>query len=205
MKLLFADESGNLGVKFSRYFVITILIVPSYTEYKKLEKSVVKFRKHKFKKELKEENELKAHKSSMKLKVEMINKLNKLNIKSLSIYIDKKDPKFKKMYNEKHNNEIYTCIMKELIKYIKIETPFILRLDHYILRKFKDFFEITITKEIEDYENTSKIYHVPSEKYVGIQFADLIAWIVLKSLEDKNRFYIDKLNKKHNIIEYKIK
>lgn len=35
--------------------------------------------------------------------------------------------------------------------------------------------------------------------------ADLIAWCVLKSLEDENNFYIEKLNKKHQIIEYRIK
>ena len=53
----------------------------------------------------------------------MINILNKLNIKSLSIYVDKKSPKFKKLYNEKHNNEIYIEIMKELIKNLSIENP----------------------------------------------------------------------------------
>ncbi|MCL2114985.1 MAG: DUF3800 domain-containing protein [Methanobrevibacter sp.] len=88
--LLFCDESGDLGIKPSKYFVISILIVPNQKEYKKLEKSMVKLRKTKFKKELKNKKELKANKYFKKLKTEMINILNNLEIKSLSIYVDKR-------------------------------------------------------------------------------------------------------------------
>ena len=203
--LLFVDESGNLGIKSSRYFVITILIVTSYNELRKLEKSVYKYRKNKFKKELKEKKEIKAHKSSKKLKIDMINVLNDLDLYSLSIFIDKKNPKFRKTKNKKHNNEIYIEMIDKLIKNIPIQKPIILRIDNYILRKFRNYFENTINNRIEDYKNSSEIYHVGSEKYIGIQFADLIAWIMLKSLENKNRFFVDKLSNKHKIIEFKIK
>jgi len=53
---------------------------------------------------------------------------------------------------------------------------------------------------------SSEIDPVASEKHIGVQFADLIAWCTLKYLESNNNYYIKKLNKNmHELIEYKLK
>jgi len=95
--LLFEDESGDLGYGDSKYFVITILIVNSNKEYRKLEKLVLKMRKNKFKKELKNQKEIKSYTSPEEIKLHMIDIINNLDLKSMSIFINKNTVKYKKI------------------------------------------------------------------------------------------------------------
>jgi len=60
--MLFLDESGDLGLNGTNYFVISILEIEK-TEYKKLENILKRLQKYKFKKQLKKENEIKGSKT----------------------------------------------------------------------------------------------------------------------------------------------
>jgi hypothetical protein len=75
LKYLYIDESGDLGLKGSKYFMIVALFV---NDYKPLDRIIKNMRRNKFKKELSKANEIKGNKSSFEVKVHMLNKLNQV-------------------------------------------------------------------------------------------------------------------------------
>jgi len=76
----------------------------------------------------------------------MINLVNSHDLKSMSIFINKNNYNYKKLLNDKHINEIYIDILKELIKELNLHQPSILRLDSYLLRKYRFYFKKPSTK-----------------------------------------------------------
>jgi len=74
MAFLYLDESGDLELNGSNYFIISILIVNTEKDGIKLKKIFKKIRKYKFKKELKIHKEIKSNKSPEKLKKYLIKK-----------------------------------------------------------------------------------------------------------------------------------
>ncbi|BDZ71952.1 DUF3800 domain-containing protein [Methanobacterium petrolearium] len=64
MNYLYIDESGDLGLRGSKYLLIVALLVD---DFRPLDKIIKNMRRNKFKKELSKANEVKANKSSLKL------------------------------------------------------------------------------------------------------------------------------------------
>jgi len=93
--VLYQDESGDLGLNGSDYFIVSILIVNTEKDGVKLKKIFKKIRKHKFKKELRVHKEIKSNKSSEMLKKYLLRNLASLNIKSCSLVLDKRKPKIR--------------------------------------------------------------------------------------------------------------
>ena len=88
MQYVFIDESGDLGLKGSKYLVLAALIVE---DSRKLEKLIKNMRRNKFKKELKKAAEIKANKSSEEVRSYMLEKLNLVgNAKVLYVVLEKK-------------------------------------------------------------------------------------------------------------------
>jgi len=58
---MYIDESGDLGLKGSKYLVLSALMIDNPKELKRIVKNM---RRNKFKKELKKAIEIKANKSS---------------------------------------------------------------------------------------------------------------------------------------------
>ncbi|KZX11429.1 DUF3800 domain-containing protein [Methanobrevibacter filiformis] len=64
MKYLFIDESGDLGIKGSKYIVISAILVENTNELNRIIKNM---RRNKFKKELKNINEIKGYACSSEI------------------------------------------------------------------------------------------------------------------------------------------
>ena len=114
--ILYQDESGDLGLKGSEYFIISMLIINSEEKGLKLKKIFKKMRKYKFKKELKIHKEIKSNKSSRELKIILLKKLVELNIKSYSIVLNKKKYENIMILKNKSNIEIYLKLMIKLLR-----------------------------------------------------------------------------------------
>ena len=77
-KILFLDESGNLGLKGLNYFVVCVLLVDEkeYTVLKKILKKIKKRNKY-----LKKLDELKANKMKNKIKIDILRKTSIIDYK----------------------------------------------------------------------------------------------------------------------------
>ena len=197
--MLYLDESGDLGLNGSEYFIISILIINNEIDNKKLKKIFKKMRKYKFKKELKVHKEIKSNKSSEKLKKFLLGKLVELDIESYSIVFDKKKHTNKIILKNNKKMDIYLYIMKKLLDKIKIDGYFYLVVDRFLSRKNEKNFN---KKFYESQKYNCKIYHSNSEKWIGIQTADIIAGACLKKFRDGDTSYIKILGNKHSIFKY---
>lgn len=197
----FCDESGDLGINGSKYFVITVLEVKSQKDYKKVENIISRSRKNKFKNELRYHDEIKAYKSSKKLKFHLLNKLNNTNVKFHSIIMDKENYKNSLILKSKKPFKLYQRMILELLFRINVENRFTLTIDKFLFkRKIKSFNE-NIINNLNTSNDNIKVYHNHSQKIKGLQIADLVAWSTFQYFEKGNPEYIKKLNN-HQVFEY---
>lgn len=210
--ILFLDESGDMGIKGSDFFIITIFSI-NYKYIRKLDFIDKRTRRNKFKKELKGKKEIKGYYSSDKLIYHLIDQLKDLEYISYSIVMDKKDPKNKDLLKNSNKHLIYINMVKELLKNINISKDFDLRVDRFVPKNLIKTFNREIIEIFNNFakcsNNTSKnnlninINHSPSEKWLGIQIADLIGWCCFQKFEKNNHELVEKLGKSHFIFKYK--
>lgn len=86
--ILFLDESGDMGIKGSDFFIITILAIKS-NNLRKLTHIDNRVRRNKFKKELKRKKEIKGSTSSEDLIFYLIKRLNEMDYTAYSIVMNK--------------------------------------------------------------------------------------------------------------------
>ncbi|MGL6299047.1 MAG: DUF3800 domain-containing protein [Methanobacteriaceae archaeon] len=183
------DESGDLGSKGSKYFVMTILKIESLEDCKKLKNIIKKMRRHKFKKKMKSLTEVKAYLTTNAMKYFMLKKLQSVNIESYSIVLNKENYHVKRLLGEKNINESYITIVGMLIKKMNIKNSAVIRLDNFVLDKYKNHLKKSINGALLENWHKTKVYHSNSEKWEGIQFADLIAWSIFVNFENKNETF----------------
>lgn len=197
--VLYLDESGDLGLNGSDYFIVSILILNTEKDDVKLKKTFKRIRKHKFRRELRIQKEIKSNKSSEILKKYLLRKLVELNIKSYSLVLDKRKHENKNILKNNKNMWIYLKIIIKLLNEINIEGSFDLIVDRFLSRNNEKNFN---KKFHENQESNCEIYHRNSEKWIGIQTADIIAGACLKKFRDGDVSYIEILGDKHHIIKY---
>ena len=95
MSYIFIDESGDLGDKGSKYFVLAAIKVE---DEKVLEKLIKKTRKN-YKKDIGQSNEIKGSKTPPKVKKYILKKLNRHDYKVFILIFDKKN-KYKFDFNQ---------------------------------------------------------------------------------------------------------
>jgi len=200
--IIFGDESGDLGIKGSNYFILSLIIFSNKNEYKKLKYLLKKVRRHKFHKILKTQREIKGYKSSDELVFYLLKKSNEINYKIYTIVFNKKKHS-NKVFLENHNQyHIYSQLIFTLLNNINLKTDFILTLDRFISPINDENFKKAMIKELEKTVRNSKIHHSNSEKWKGIQFADLIAWSSFQKFERNKTKYLEKLKNKHEIFHF---
>ncbi|KZX14387.1 hypothetical protein MBCUR_05060 [Methanobrevibacter curvatus] len=74
-------------------------------------------------------------------------------------------------------------------------------LDRFLLKKYQKFLKEIILKKNLFIENNLKIKHEESFKYLGLQFADLIAGSLFQSLQNNNSHFIDIIKDKISIFD----
>ncbi|MDR0913416.1 MAG: DUF3800 domain-containing protein [Methanobrevibacter sp.] len=192
---LYIDESGDLGLNGSKYFILSLVILEKKDEIN-LKKIIKSMRKNKFKKELKIHKEIKSNKTSEKLKKYLLNEIGKLELKTYSIILEKR--KNKQLITNNKYHEIYLKLILKLLNHLNLNKSFNLKIDRCINRNYQDIFNTTL---IKSKDNILNITHSNSEKFIGIQIADIISGAVLKKVRDKDNSYIKIIEKNHEIIE----
>jgi len=202
MDYLFIDESGDIGFKGSNYLILAALLIENdkRNKSKKILKSldiiIKNMRVGKFKKQLKNENELKGSVISPKIITHSIDKLNEKK-NQVSIYITILN---KKNINYEDNVLLYDYAVSKIAKNLKPKSNLEICID-----KSKS------KKQIKNFNNTFKenfssnykinINHEDSTKKSGLQFADIIAWSYFQKYEKNNSYYTDLIKISSYIIE----
>ncbi len=202
---MFIDESGDLGSQ-SDYFVLAGLTVKDPLP---LDRIIKNMRRNKFKKQLKDAQEIKANSSSPELIKYMLTQLNTVPDARVSYIILEKERCYSSyLLNDKH--KLYNFVAGKLAEHIILEDADLsVRTDKskgkQILRDdFNNYFE----KKINDKSTLRKIemYHSYSHAWTGLQFADVLAWSKFQKVEHKNREFMDvlKIEKEvHSVWYYK--
>ncbi len=189
---VFIDESGDLGMKGSKFLILAALIV---NDYAFLNRAIKNMRRNKFPKELKYAAEIKANSSSPQIIKYMLFKLNQgQKAKIFFVVLEKK--KITSEYLKNNKDKLYNYVAGKLAKNIEFSDQIIeIRVDkskgkHVLQYDFNNYFLSNIkTKNI-----TPKIFHSNSHSWPGLQFADVLAWACYQKFEYQNPEYLDILN-----------
>lgn len=193
---MYIDESGDLGFSKNscRYFIISALIIDNPDEPERLIKNI---RRNKFRKELKNVNELKANNSSNELRNYVLNKINEFSGAKIShIILDKKE--VKSIYLKENKDKLYNFVAGKLAKNILMsDTDLEIIIDKskgklFLINDFDKYFK----QKLFEKNNGLKcnIKHSYSHNFAGIQMADFIAWSVFRKYEYKDSSFNNNLS-----------
>jgi len=190
LKYLYIDESGDLGLRGSKYMIIAALLVDSPVQ---LDRIIKYMRRYKFKKQLRKAQEIKANKTSDPIRRYMLSKLNEVkSAKVFYIVLEKK--KLCSQYLMNHKHRLYNYVAGKLAEHIILHDVDVeVRIDKskgkQLLREdFNQYFTSQLQKESTIRKVT--IYHSYSHSWSGLQFADLLAWACFQRFEHANSEYV---------------
>lgn len=204
MRYSFIDESGDLGLKGSRYFIISAV---STDNPDKLRRIIKRVRQRKLKKQLREVNEIKGNNSTPEIRKYVLSQLTKQDCELFAIAIDKN-----KIINKHYETqpELYHFLCRLLLDRLPIGndgTYYIIidqkdtnklikrNFEHYVLMKFKG--------------RKIKFSQLQSFADNGLLVVDFVAWAVNRkwNANDDSYFNIiyEKIVNKNNIELWKNK
>ena len=200
----YIDETGDLGEKGSKYFIITAIWVDDIAHLDRLVKNI---RRNKFKKELKGAEEIKANKSSKEVIEWVLRKFNEIeSTHAQSIILDKK--KVYSEYLKRNPDKLYNFVCSHLSNISIDSKKLVMRIDkskgkqsliedfnNYMEKKFK---ETRWAREIE-------IYHSWSQSWSGLQIADIVSWAVFHKFEYGDDYFFRIIEKKTNVVHLFLK
>ncbi|MDD3159880.1 MAG: DUF3800 domain-containing protein [Candidatus ainarchaeum sp.] len=201
MTKIYIDESGDLGLKGSKYFILTALIIDNDYLINRIIKNM---RRNKFKKQLSKAVELKASNSSTEIINYLLIKLNEINFNSILIIILKEKNYSNYLINNHH--KLYNYLTGKLALNLNVKN--INELEIYVdkskrknsLRKDFDEYFIRNLKSTGFNEKIT-ISHSYSHKFDGLQIVDFIAYACFQKFEHNNNNYIDNIKSKVELIQ----
>ncbi|MEA4957927.1 hypothetical protein SDC9_37516 [bioreactor metagenome] len=198
MKFIYIDESGGLKGNFD-YFNISLLIFNNEKDLKKLKNSIKRFRRGKYKKQLRNVKEIKAYNNDKKLIRDLLKTLNKIEFEAYSLFYDNK-----KDYLKNHTvNGIYQLMILELLNIVNSRNTNInIYIDKFLPKVLEKQFIIDMEKNLNLNNNYSNVSCIASENNIGIQFADLVSWSTFQYLERNNKIFLQIIENKHEIMEF---
>lgn len=196
MKFAYIDESGVINGD-SDYFNISILVINNEKDLRILKNTVKKFRRGKYKKQLKNVKEIKAYQSDEKLIKDLLKALNRIEFKTYSLFYDNKKNNLKN-----HTvNEIYRYLVLELLKLAKLDNIHLnLFIDKFLPKRFEEVFINDIMKFLKN--KNSNVSCENSENSIGIQFVDLVSWSTFQYLERDNKICMRIIENKCILTEF---
>ena len=190
-KYMYMDESGDCGERGSNYLVLSAIIVDNP---KPLDRIIKNVRRHKFHKELKKAQEIKANKSSKELIKYLLLKLNEIeNIKLFYIVLEKK--KIKSTYLKNDSHKLYNYVAGKLAQNLVLnELDVEIRIDkskgkQLLIDDFDHYFLMKLNEKSSVRKVT--VYHSYSHSWSGLQIADLLSWSCFQKFEYNNSEFID--------------
>jgi len=189
------DESGDLGIHGTPYFVIVLIVVD---DPKVLKRIVKKTRQKKLKKHIRHMSELKANKCDRTTREFLLRKVSKADCDIFAVVVEKA----KIMpYLFEVKDRLYNFFCKILLNEIDVNSTslrIIIDKKHTntLLRKnFNGYIqrELSIRKHL-----SVEITHADSRSYTEIQVVDFVAWAIARKFNHGDDKY-------YRIIEDKIK
>lgn len=198
MLYMFIDESGDLGSQ-SKHLIFSALLVKDPLE---LDRIVKKMRGGKFKKELKNANEIKGNKSSPELVKYMLKQLNAVSSAKVFFIVLEKEKCYSPYLNG-HKHKLYNYAAGWMAKNINLnESHVVVRIDKSKSNKrLRDDFDQYFESNLKDNCSIGKIeiHHSYSHAWNGLQFADILAWAAFQKIENGNNEFLCELDVEHHI------
>jgi len=197
-KILFLDESGDLGLNGSNYFLVSVILLDR-KDYEKLKKILKKI-KNKFK-NLHKSDELKANKMTNRVKLEILRKTSNINYKIYSIVFNKNNVNNKLFLKKNKVNNVYIEIVSELFRKNTFEICQTFEFDKFVPSNHELLFQEKILHILGN-ESKNSLKFLYSQQSKGIQFVDLIAWTLFQNFEYKNKKFLELIENKYDILFY---
>lgn len=199
MKLIFLDESGELGFKSSssKYFIITLLSCDEGEIYS-LRRIMKKVRAKIIKKKLKRYPEIKGNNSTDKIREEVLRRFVQTNSEIFVIILEKS-----KVYEylKDKKNKLYNYISNLILNECSLDNDKVcLIVDRSKAnRSLREDFDNYIRKNLTQKNQSCKliIKHENSQKEGCLQVLDFVSWSIFRNYEYKDSYFM-------NIIKDKI-
>ena len=197
-RYVFIDESGDLGLGGSKYFVITAIWTDKPEQFDRIIKNA---RRNKFKKELRKAHEIKANSSSRELKIWILERFSSLeSTHGQSVILEKS--KLYSKYLKDNKDKLYNFVAGNLAN-IGIDTKnLIIRIDRSKGKQnLIEDFNLYMEKKFKEAKWNRKInvYHSWSHGWSGLQIADIVSWAVFRKYECNDDYFFKIVEKKLNI------
>ena len=199
---IYIDESGDLGVRGSRWLILCALLVD---DFRPLDRIIKRMRRHKFSKALKGVTEIKAHSSSAELITHMLIKLADVRgARAVFLAFDKKN--LFSEYLRTHKHKLYDHVAGKLAQQLLLD-DFTVEI-HIDKSKGKQFlqqdFNRCFLKNLHPSSKLQKValHHSHSHSWSGLQFADVLAWSCFQKLECNRPRYFDLIRINKELILY---
>ncbi len=195
---IYIDESGDLGLRGSRYFIIVAVIC---NDPKELGRIIKKLRQRKLKKHIKNLPEIKANNSRREIREYVLRKFRNLDVSTYALIVDKSKI-LPRLYDVK--NRLYNYFAGILIDDLEHEKEVSIVIDKkdtnaLIRRDFNSYIKRKITKK--RYNIKIEIKHIPSINSNELQVVDFIAWAVFRNFDRGDSYYFDMIKDKIKIKE----
>lgn len=188
MPFVFIDESGDLGQGGSRYLVLAALIVE---EPKRLDRIIRDLRRHKFRKELRKAQEIKAFHSSKELIRRLLLRLNDVaGAKVFYAVLEKR--KIRSPYLGLDRHRLYDYVAGKLARNLPGDkTSMTVIVDD---SKGKPLLREEFNRSfLRNLGASASIEHRFSQDSPGLQMADALAWACFQKFERNNPEFVELL------------
>jgi hypothetical protein len=176
IEFLFMDESGDLGERGSAYFTVIVALVHNPKEFNRI---IKRARERKLKTKLRVLNEIKAHRSSERIRRYVLSEITKTDCSILALVIQKKRMK-NSLFNDKDRTYNYFCGL--LLEQMSLNADIIdITIDkrsgnRLLMEDFNGYIEQKIKEKVKNI--TIRIRHIESHASNALQVVDFIAWSV---------------------------
>jgi hypothetical protein len=193
-RIIFMDESGDLGPYGSPYFTIVFVdtLLPEL-----LERIVKKTRDRVLERKMNEITELKANKSSPRVRKYILQQISELPDLEIHYIAIEKKKILPHLYNAK--NRLYNYIAGLLAKKIPMPESIEVLIDKKDTNQLlRDDFDKYLTKKIHETNPATQIHikHLPSQNHKGLQAIDYIAWAINRKYSFGQDDYYDLIKNK---------
>ena len=197
-RYVFIDETGDVGEKGTNYFIITAIWIDNPSQLNRIIKNA---RRNKFKKELKNAEEIKANKSSDILIEWILKRFSEIeSAHAQSIILEK--GKLYSRYLKQNKDKLYNYVCGHLANISINSKRLIIRIDkskgkQKLIEDFNTYIEMKF-KEAR-WPRGIEIHHSWSQSWSGLQIADIVSWAVFHKFEHGDDYFFRIIEKKTNI------
>lgn len=202
---IYIDESGDLGLHGSKYFVIAAIAV---NEPKILSRIIKKIRQRKLEKKIKKLVELKANNSNKKIREYILKKVKNSDCNIFAVVVNKSKI-LSQLYEVKDKLYNYLCgILMDRIILPRYKIMIIIDKKHTNTLIREDFNNY-IQKKIKNKDPGLKIeiFHKPSYMSNELQVTDFVAWAINRKFSFGDNYYYsiikNKIINKENMLLWK--